>query len=193
MKIELVGSVNNILMASREMKKIYARDYDTIDDGMLGIQDYAFMVERIRKADTRPVFMWLLDVVLDVTTTNHFWDQISESMKEIKWVRKDEEASGPERKLQEADFEGPVPPKLLELINNHIARGRRDKAIELLPDNFIKRGLAKCDYKTLRDTYHDRRHYRFGDWKTFCDFIETLPYQELLMVQAEKDFWKSGL
>jgi hypothetical protein len=190
MKIELVGSVNNILMASREMKKIYRRDYDTIDDGVLGPKDYAFMLERIAKADTRPVFMWLLDVVLDITATNHFWDQISAFTKEIRWVRKDGDDQGYPRIITEWDFEGPVPGKLLEHINGYIKNGEREKALEMIPDNFIKRGLAKCDYKTLRDLYQDRRHYRYGDWTTLCDIIEKLPYFELLTVRTETDFWQ---
>ncbi len=187
MKIELVGSVNNILMASREMKKVYRRRFDTIDNGVLGPEDFAFMKERIVKGDSRPVFMWLLDVVLDITATNHFWQQITGFMKEIRWVRKDLSEEG--RQITGDDFEGPVPEKLLEHINLYLENEERVKALELLPDNFVKQGLAKCDYKTLREIYHDRRHYRYGDWKILCDVIETLPYQELITLNEEKRMW----
>ena len=191
MTIHLVGSVNNILMASREMKKIYRREYDTIDDGVLGPKDYAFMLERIIKDDSRPVFMWLLDVVLDITATNHFWNQITAFTKEIRWVRKDGEDESFPRIITADDFEGPVPGKLLEHINGYIHSGDRAKALELIPDNFIKRGLAKCDYRTLRELYQDRKHYRYGDWKTLCLLIEELPYQELLTSHTETDFWRT--
>ena len=52
--------------------------------------------------------------------------------------------------------------------------------IELLPSSYNQRRTVKLNYAVLRAMYHARRHHKLDEWHTFCDWIETLPYSELI-------------
>ena len=52
--------------------------------------------------------------------------------------------------------------------------------IQLLPSSYNQRRTAKLNYAVLRAMYHARRHHKLDEWHTFCDWIETLPYSELI-------------
>lgn len=53
-----------------------------------------------------------------------------------------------------------------------------------LPDKVYVRILT-ASYQVLRNMYLLRRNHRHPDWQIFCDFIETLPYFDLL-IRPEK-------
>jgi hypothetical protein len=55
-----------------------------------------------------------------------------------------------------------------------------------LPDKVYTRILT-ASYQALRSMYKARRTHRHPDWQIFCDFIETLPYfEELIMPRKKK-------
>jgi len=49
-----------------------------------------------------------------------------------------------------------------------------------LVEKVYTRGLT-ISYQALRAIYRARRHHRHPDWQIFCDFIETLPYFDILI------------
>ena len=52
--------------------------------------------------------------------------------------------------------------------------------IQLLPSSYNQRRTLFLNYEVLRNIYHARRNHKLDEWHTFCDFIETLPYSELI-------------
>lgn len=50
-----------------------------------------------------------------------------------------------------------------------------------LPEKVYKR-ILYTNYQTLRRIYRRRRKHRHPDWGIFCDFIETLPYFDKLII-----------
>lgn len=54
--------------------------------------------------------------------------------------------------------------------------------IELLPEGYNMRATVSLNYQVLRNMYHARKHHKLSEWRTFCDFITTLPYAENLIV-----------
>ena len=54
-----------------------------------------------------------------------------------------------------------------------------------LPDKVYRRELT-ASYQALRAMYLARRTHRHPDWQIFCDFIETLPsFEQLIMTEKE--------
>lgn len=52
--------------------------------------------------------------------------------------------------------------------------------IELLPMGFNIKATVMLNYEVLKNMYHARLHHKLDEWRDFCEWIETLPYSELI-------------
>lgn len=52
--------------------------------------------------------------------------------------------------------------------------------IQLLPSSYNQRRTAMLNYEVLANIYKSRRNHKLDEWHTFCDWIESLPYSELI-------------
>ena len=52
--------------------------------------------------------------------------------------------------------------------------------IELLPHGYMMKATISLNYEVLVNIYQGRRHHKVDEWHTFCDWIESLPYAELI-------------
>ena len=52
--------------------------------------------------------------------------------------------------------------------------------IQLLPSSYNQRRTIFLSYEVLYSIYKDRRYHKLDEWRDFCDWIETLPYSELI-------------
>jgi hypothetical protein len=52
--------------------------------------------------------------------------------------------------------------------------------IQLLPTSYNQKRTYKMNYEVLANIYKQRRNHKLDEWHTFCDWIETLPYSELI-------------
>lgn len=52
--------------------------------------------------------------------------------------------------------------------------------IQLLPSSYNQRRTIMLNYAVLANIYHSRRNHKLDEWHTFCDWIESLPYAELI-------------
>lgn len=52
--------------------------------------------------------------------------------------------------------------------------------IQLLPSSYNQRRTIMLNYEVLANIYKSRRNHKLDEWHTFCDWIEQLPYSELI-------------
>ena len=52
--------------------------------------------------------------------------------------------------------------------------------IQLLPSSYNQRRTVMLNYEVLANIYKSRRNHRLDEWHTFCEWIEGLPYSELI-------------
>lgn len=52
--------------------------------------------------------------------------------------------------------------------------------IQLLPSSYNQRRTVMLNYEVLANMYKSRRKHKLDEWHTFCDWIESLPYSELI-------------
>lgn len=52
--------------------------------------------------------------------------------------------------------------------------------IQLLPSSYNQRRTVMLNYEVLANMYGSRRNHKLDEWHTLCDWIETLPYSELI-------------
>ena len=48
--------------------------------------------------------------------------------------------------------------------------------IQLLPTSYNQKRTVTLDYEVLLNMYHARRNHKLDEWRTFCGYIETMPY-----------------
>lgn len=59
--------------------------------------------------------------------------------------------------------------------------------IQLLPSSYNQRRTIMLNYEVLTNIYKSRRNHKLDEWHTFCDWIETLPYSELITGEKKGD------
>ena len=52
--------------------------------------------------------------------------------------------------------------------------------IQLLPSSYNQKRTVMLNYEVLANIYKSRKNHKLDEWHTFCDWIETLPYSELI-------------
>lgn len=52
--------------------------------------------------------------------------------------------------------------------------------IQLLPSSYNQKRTVMLNYEVLANMYHSRKNHKLDCWNYFCDWIETLPYNELI-------------
>lgn len=58
--------------------------------------------------------------------------------------------------------------------------------IQLLPSSYNQKRTIMLNYEVLANIYKSRRHHKLDEWHTLCDWIEGLPYSELITGKEEK-------
>lgn len=52
--------------------------------------------------------------------------------------------------------------------------------IQLLPSSYNQRRTICTNYEVLANIYKSRKNHKLDEWHAFCDWIESLPYSELI-------------
>lgn len=72
---------------------------------------------------------------------------------------------------------------LNEARNLYISTGDKKfwyQMIQLLPSSYNQKRTVMLNYEVLANIYKSRRNHKLDEWHTFCDWIESLPYSELI-------------
>lgn len=59
--------------------------------------------------------------------------------------------------------------------------------IQLLPSSYNQKRTVMLNYEVLANMYKSRRNHKLDEWHTLCDWIEKLPYSELITGASLED------
>ena len=59
--------------------------------------------------------------------------------------------------------------------------------IQLLPSSYNQKRTVMLNYEVLVNIYKSRRNHKLDEWVEFCEWIETLPYSELITGKCKED------
>lgn len=173
----------------------------TFDD--LGPNDLDLMT-RLRNSGTdHRKFMRMITVYLDITAPLYWWKEFDtykvgtvvnscSTMHKIAAKEFTLEDFSCEHLIGNAQiYNGYVPTAVLECTIGALNEFRelyletKNKAywwqmIQLLPSSYNQRRTVMLNYEVLANIYKSRRNHRLDEWHTFCDWIEELPYSELI-------------
>ena len=57
--------------------------------------------------------------------------------------------------------------------------------IQLLPSSYNQRRTVMLNYEVLANIYKSRKNHKLDEWRTFCNWIENLPYNEFIIGRKE--------
>lgn len=58
--------------------------------------------------------------------------------------------------------------------------------IQLLPSSYNQHRTIMLNYEVLANIYKSRKNHKLDEWHTFCDWVKTLPYSELITGEGEE-------
>ena len=67
-----------------------------------------------------------------------------------------------------------------ELFNNTKNKQYWWNMIQLLPSSYNQKRTVMFNYEVLHNMYHSRKSHKLDEWRQFCEWVETLPYSELI-------------
>lgn len=57
--------------------------------------------------------------------------------------------------------------------------------IQLLPSSYNQRATVQLNYAVLQNMYHSRKNHKLDEWHVFCEWVESLPYSELITGEGD--------
>ena len=57
--------------------------------------------------------------------------------------------------------------------------------IQLLPSSYNQRRTVMLNYEVLANMYKSRNNHKLDEWRTFCEYVKTFPYSELITEKEE--------
>ena len=59
--------------------------------------------------------------------------------------------------------------------------------IQLLPSSYNQKRTIMLNYEVLANIYKSRKNHKLDEWREFCQWIENLPYSEIITGKEEKE------
>ena len=175
-----------------------------LDKYLIGLNDHDLMM-RLRNAGTdHRKFMRMITVYVDILAPLYWWKEfdtykvgtVANSCSTMHKIHAKEftlEDFSCEHLLESSDVDwGDVVGKsVLEhvIFSLNVYRGlylsTKDKKywwqmIQLLPSSYNQKRTVMLNYEVLANIYKSRRNHKLDEWHIFCDWIESLPYSELI-------------
>ena len=188
--------------------------YGTEDFFVLGDNDYTLM-KNLRNAGTdHRKFMRMITVYFDITAPLYWWKEfdtykvgtVANSCSTMHKIADKEfmlddfscEKLINSMCMEIQEMEVRVSPMqalltTIECLNSYrdLYNKTKDKKywwqmIQLLPTSYNQRRTVMLNYEVLANIYKSRKNHKLDEWHTFCDWIEMLPYSELITGEKEK-------
>ena len=199
-----VMNLENAIRGARNPMNSWARSdsyYDENGQYILGENDLS-LAKRLRNAGTSDHRKYLRQVMLsvDITAPMYWWKEY-----DTYKVATVANSTSTMHKIHSKPFEiedfshdqlTEHGLKVLKGIVDEMEKIRleyvetKDKAlwydlIQLLPSSYNQMRTCTLNYETLINIYKSRKHHKLEEWRSFCEWIETLPYAKELIIAEE--------
>lgn len=171
------------------MRLAHKANSDSIYDiERIGKNDYDLALKLIKSASSHSKFLRTITVWLTIEASRSWWQQWSTYNFSIQ-LSESTHYTILKKKLGQEDFINPINPQHLEFLNNLIEKGDKIgsedwKTLKYnLPESYIQKRAIVTNYQTLRTAYHQRLNDPHPEWSIFCEWINTLPYKEFIVLK----------
>ena len=184
-------------------------------DFVVGYNDYDLMMSLAKGGPVHAKYRRMITVYLDITAPFYWWKEfdtykvgtVANSCSTMHKIHAKEftlEDFSCEHLLN--DYKDDLFVNSLSILSETIEHlnWMRDKFLEtkdkrywwqmiqLLPTSYNQKRTVMLNYEVLHNIYHSRKNHKLDEWHAFCDWIENLPYSEVITMEAS-DPIKPGL
>ena len=166
-----------------------------LDIPEIGENDYKLMTALRNAGTDHRKFMRMITVYLDITAPLYWWKEF-----DTYKVGTVANSCSTMHKIHNKEFElsdfswehlNPFSLAVLERVIQELNHSRdyflesKDKKdwwqmIQLLPTSYNQKRTVMLNYEVLANMYKSRKHHKLDEWREFCNWIEKLPYSELI-------------
>ena len=184
-------------------------DYDGDETYFIGPNDAGLMIKLRNCGTDHRKFMRMIAVYMDITAPLYWWKEydtykigtVANSCSTMHKIADKEFA------LEDFSHEHLIDTCLLERVINELniyrdVYNNYDKQteqykdefskkdiwwqmIQLLPSSYNQRRTVMLNYEVLANMYKSRKNHKLDEWRTFCEYIKTFPYSELITGKEE--------
>lgn len=160
----------------------------------IGEKDLDLMKRLIKAGSDHSKFMRMINVTVDITAPMYWWKEMD--TYKVGTVRNSCSTMHKihTKEFEKSDFSFENIPADVDDGSYIIGRlnyarkmylETKDKnywyaMIQMLPSSYNQRATWQANYAVLRNIYHSRKNHKLDEWHTFCHWIESLPYSELI-------------
>ena len=175
---------------------------------IIGSNDHTLMMNLAKNGPVHAKYRRMIPVWVTLTAPLYWWKEfdtykvgtVSNSCSTMHKIQAKEftlEDFSCEHLMGKAQvYNGYVPASVLECTIGALNEFRKlyletnNKAywwqmIQLLPSSYNQKRTVMLNYEVLHNIYFSRKDHRLDEWHTFCDWIEELPYSEIVI--GERD------
>lgn len=168
----------------------------------VGTKDLELMKKLVKAGSDHSKFMRMINVTLDITAPLYWWKEFD--TYKVGTVRNScstmHTIMNKELTIDDFSFDFDGVGVDMDTITWFISRLNelRKKYLEtndqrywyvfiqLLPEGFNQKATVQLNYQVLYNIYHSRKFHKLYEWRDFCNWIETLPYSDLMI----EPIWK---
>ena len=180
------------------VQEVYGIGYEFV----VGKNDLSLMKKLVNAGSDHSKFMRMINVTCDITAPLYWWKEfdtykvgtVANSCSTMHKIHAKE--------FTIADFSWEhlnlASCQMLEMIIEALNLNRatlidtKDKEywwqmIQLLPTSYNQKRTVQLNYAVLRNMYHSRKNHKLDEWHVFCDWVESLPYADLIVLKGGAD------
>ena len=182
--------------------KTIIRDNGKYVEDFIGDNDLKLMRHLAKSGPVHAKYRRMITVTCDITAPLYWWKEFD--TYKVGTVRN---SCSTMHKIAEKEFtledfscehlNKETKLKLIEVINYlNISRdcfrsdsSRKDywwQMIQLLPCSYNQRATVQLNYEVLANMYKSRKDHKLDEWHTFCEWVESLPYSQIITGGNEK-------
>ena len=161
----------------------------------IGPNDYKLLKKLTKAGSDHGKFMRMITVYLDITAPLYWWKEfdtykvgtVANSCSTMHKIHAKEFVLDD---FSHDHLNDLGKNNLILMIDNlnayrHYYMEHKDKdiwwqMIQLLPSSYNQRRTVMLNYQVLKNMYHSRNNHKLDEWRKFCEWIESLPYSELI-------------
>lgn len=173
----------------------------------IGKNDYELMMKLVKGGPVHAKFRRMVAVYIDITAPLYWWKEfdtykvgtVANSCSTMHKIQAKEftlDDFSHEHLMDEGEntWLGGFSDLVLNGLNNARAKflETKDKdywwqMIQLLPSSYNQKRTVMLNYEVLAGIYQHRKNHKLDEWREFCQWIEKLPYSEIITCNSEED------
>lgn len=151
-----------------------------------GSDDHALAMKLANAGTDHGKFLRQIVVWADITATQTWWSEFDTYRMGVEKNSESKMHTIMRREITVDMFDFSALPNtvfgsyIAGICEGYRKTGEFEALLQVLPMSFLQTRTCMISYAALRNMYHARRNHKLKEWHTFCDWIETLPYSELI-------------